>query len=272
MTELFQPLDPNEKKNPKKLKQRFKRVSLRFLLPNLVTLTALCAGLTAMRMAIENRLDMALIAIIFAAILDALDGRLARMLKSTSQFGAELDSLTDFVNFGVAPALILYTWALHDLRSFGWLAALIYTICAVLRLARFNIKRDDPEAQRYSIDYFEGAPTPAGAVVVLLPIYLYLLDIPLIQTTGPVVGVYAFYTMAIGLLMVSTLPTFSGKRVGMRIRRDWVLPILVMAVVFMGLLASYTWSVMAVGSLLYLACLPVSWQMCRRPAPIAGDN
>ena len=141
------------------------------LVPNVITLLALCAGLTAIRMAFENRYALALAAIVFAAILDGIDGRLARLLKGTSRFGAELDSLADFVNFGVAPALILYFWGLHELKSAGWIAAMVFAICAGLRLARFNVMIDDPDRPAWAGNFFVGMPAPAGAITVLLPIY-----------------------------------------------------------------------------------------------------
>ncbi len=144
---------------------------VRTLAPNLITLLALCAGLTAIRMAFEDRYVLALAAIVFAAILDGIDGRLARFLKGTSRFGAELDSLSDFVNFGVAPALILYFWGLHELKSAGWIAAMVFAICAALRLARFNVMIDDPDRPAWTSNFFVGMPAPAGAITVLLPIY-----------------------------------------------------------------------------------------------------
>src|SRR5919198_4916068 len=138
---LFPPFEP-DRDEPKR--RRFRPIPVRTLVPNLITLLALCAGLTSIRLAIENQLEWAVAAIVFAALLDGIDGRVARMLKGTSRFGAELDSLADFVNFGVAPALILYLWGLHELRSAGWIAALVLAICAGLRLARFNVMVDDP--------------------------------------------------------------------------------------------------------------------------------
>jgi CDP-diacylglycerol--serine O-phosphatidyltransferase len=137
---VFPPFDPS----PPPFRRRFKAIPVRTLLPNLITLLALCAGLTAIRLSVEDKLELALAAIVFAALLDGIDGRIARMLKGTSRFGAELDSLADFVNFGVAPALILYFWGLHELKSAGWIAALVFAICAGLRLARFNVMIDDP--------------------------------------------------------------------------------------------------------------------------------
>src|ERR1700753_1091210 len=158
--------------------RRVRRIPVRTLVPNMVTLLALCAGLTAIRMAFEDRYVLAVAGIVFAAILDGLDGRLARFLKGPSRFGAELDSLSDFVNFGVAPALILYFWGLHDLKSAGWIAAMVFAICAGLRLARFNVMIDDPNKPAWASNFFVGVPAPAGAITVLLPIYVALLGLP----------------------------------------------------------------------------------------------
>jgi CDP-diacylglycerol--serine O-phosphatidyltransferase len=249
---VFQPLDPA----PPPRRRRFKAIPVRTLLPNLITLLALCAGLTAIRVAVEGKLDLALAAIVLAVVLDGIDGRLARMLKGTSRFGAELDSLADFVNFGVAPALILYFWGLQELKSAGWIAALVFAICAGLRLARFNVMIDDPNKPVWEGNFFTGIPAPAGAVTVLLPIYLNFLGL----SNGLVtVWLTFFYTLAIALLMVSKLPVFSGKRVGTRVPPDMVLPVFVLVVFFFALLISYPWQVLTVGSLVYLACLPLGW-------------
>ena len=202
-------------------RRRFRRIPVRTLAPNLVTLLALCAGLTAIRMAFENRYALALAAIVFAAILDGLDGRLARFLKGTSRFGAELDSLADFVNFGVAPALIVYFWGLHDLKSAGWIAAMVFAICAGLRLARFNVMSVDPDRPAWTANFFVGVPAPAGAIIVLLPIYAAFLGLPRSQF---VTWAMLVYTLVIAGLMVSRLPVFSGKRVGTRVPPEMVGP------------------------------------------------
>jgi CDP-diacylglycerol--serine O-phosphatidyltransferase len=226
------------------------------LVPNLITLLALCAGLTAMRIAVEGRLDLALAAIVFAAALDGIDGRIARMLKGTSRFGAELDSLADFVNFGVAPALILYFWGLHDLKSAGWIAAMVFAICAGLRLARFNVMIDDPNKPAWAANFFTGMPAPAGAITVLLPIYLTFLGVER--------GIFftwlsLIYTLAMAFLMVSRLPVFSGKKMGQRVSPEVVLPIFVVTVLFFALLISYPWEVLSLGVLIYLGSLPFGW-------------
>ena len=248
---VFPPFDPTPQQSRNR---RFKPIPVRLLLPNLITLLALCAGLTAIRMAVENRLELALAAIVFAAALDGVDGRVARMLKGTSRFGAELDSLADFVNFGVAPALILYFWGLHDLKSAGWIVALVFAICGALRLARFNVMIDDPDKPAWSGNFFTGIPAPAGAITVLLPIYLNFLGLAENLLT---VWFTFVYTLAIALLMVSRLPVFSGKRVGKRVAPEMVLPLFVVAVLIVALLISYPWEVLTAGTLVYLAFLPV---------------
>lgn len=240
---------------------RFGRVPLRVLLPNLVTLLALCSGLTAVRLAIEERIELALAAIVFAALLDGIDGRLARALKGTSRFGAELDSLADFVNFGCVPALMLYFWGLKEAGSVGWIAALAYAICAALRLARFNVMLDDPNKPPFAGDFFTGIPAPAGAITVLLPIYLELVGVPHGGVSAPIALIY---TLAIAFLMISTVPAWSGKTLGRRVRRELVLPLFVAVALFFALLASYPWIVLSVCSLLYLALLPVSTIRYRR--------
>jgi CDP-diacylglycerol--serine O-phosphatidyltransferase len=238
------------------LRRRFRPIPVRTLVPNLITLLALCAGLTAIRFAVEGRLDVALGAIVFAAALDGVDGRIARMIKGTSRFGAELDSLADFVNFGVAPGLILYFWELHELKSAGWIAALVFAICAALRLARFNVMIDDPNRPAWAANFFVGVPAPAGAIIVLLPIYLEFLGVPKTAILAPVT---LLYTLAIAFLMVSRLPVFSGKKVGTRVAPDMVLFVCVLVVLFFALLLSYPWIVLTIGTVIYLACLPFGW-------------
>jgi CDP-diacylglycerol--serine O-phosphatidyltransferase len=248
---VFPPFDPSPPP-----RRRFKAIPVRTLLPNLITLLALCAGLTSIRLAVESRLDLALAAIVFAALLDGIDGRIARMLKGTSRFGAELDSLADFVNFGVAPALILYFWGLQELKSAGWIAALVFAICAALRLARFNVMIDDPNQPAWAGNFFTGIPAPAGAITVLLPIYLNFLGV----SNGLVtIWITFLYTLTIALLMVSRLPVFSGKRVGKRVPPDMVLLVFVVVVLFFALLISYPWAVLTIGTLAYLGCLPLGW-------------
>src|SRR5262245_35110912 len=211
---IFKPADPERQA---RRRQRFRAIPVRTLIPNFVTLLALCAGLTGIRLAFEGKLEFALAAIVFAAALDGIDGRIARMIKGQSRFGAELDSLADFVNFGCAPGLFLYLWGLHDLGNVGWIAAMVFAICAALRLARFNVMIDDPNKPAWAGNFFTGVPAPAGALVVLLPIYVNLLGAPKVAAT-----ITLIYTLAIAFLMVSRLPVFSGKRVGKRVAPEMV--------------------------------------------------
>ena len=254
----FSPFDPRrlEGRRP-----RFRLIPVRTLLPNLITLLALCAGLTAIRLAVEDKLEWAVAAIVFAALLDGIDGRIARMLKGTSRFGAELDSLADFVNFGVAPALMLYFWGLHELGNAGWIAAMVFAISTGLRLARFNVMVDDPNRPAWAANFFVGVPAPAGAITVLLPIYVYFLGMPRVVFVAPVALVY---TLTIAFLMVSRLPVFSGKRVGKRVAPEMVLPVFVAVVLFFALLISYPWVVLTIGTVCFLASLPLGYLSYRK--------
>jgi CDP-diacylglycerol--serine O-phosphatidyltransferase len=229
---------------------------VRTLVPNVITLLALCAGLTAIRLAFEDRYVLALAAVVFAAVLDGLDGRLARLLKGTSRFGAELDSLSDFVNFGVAPALILYFWGLHELKSAGWIAAMVFAICTGLRLARFNVMIDDPDRPAWTANFFVGMPAPAGAITVLLPIYLSFLGLPRSEV---LTWIMLFYTLGIALLMVSRLPVFSGKRVGTRVPTEMVGPVILLVILSVALLISYPWALLTAATLAYLVSLPFGY-------------
>lgn len=239
-------------------RRRFRPIPVRMLVPNFITLLAICAGLTAIRLSTEGRMELAVAAIVFAAVLDGLDGRVARMIKGQSKFGAELDSLADFVNFGVAPGLILYFWQLHDLSNVGWIAAMIFAISGGLRLARFNATMNDPNKPAFAANFFTGVPAPAGAIAVLLPIYLSFLGIP-----QPPAVLTAFYTLLIAILMVSRLPVFSGKAIGMRVQPELVLPVFVSVVFFIALLISYPWVVLSFGSIIFLSSLPIGWKSYR---------
>jgi CDP-diacylglycerol--serine O-phosphatidyltransferase len=248
---------PADPKYPER-RRRFRPIPVRMLVPNMITLLAICAGLTAIRLSTEGRMELAVTAIAFAAVLDGLDGRVARMIKGQSKFGAELDSLADFVNFGVAPGLILYFWQLHELNNGGWIAAMVFAISGGLRLARFNATMDDPNKPAFAANFFTGVPAPAGAITVLLPIYLAFLGLPM-----PPATVTAFYTLLIGFLMVSRLPVFSGKTVRMRVPPEMVLPVFVSVVFFVALLIGYPWHILSAGSVLYLLSLPAGWKSYR---------
>jgi CDP-diacylglycerol---serine O-phosphatidyltransferase len=269
------PVDPNY---PEMRRRRFRPIPVRMLVPNVITLLAICAGLTAIRLSTEGRMELAVAAIVFAAVLDGVDGRVARMIKGQSKFGAELDSLADFVNFGVAPGLILYFWQLHELHNGGWIAAMVFAISGGLRLARFNATMDDPNKPAFAANYFTGVPAPAGAITVLLPIYLAFLGLP-----RPPATLTALYTLLIAFLMVSRLPVFSGKTVRMRVPPEMVLPVFVSVVFFIALLIGYPWHILSAGSVLYLLSLPAGWKSYRdqarraaapaaTPADVAAPN
>ena len=249
------PLDP---KSSELRRRRFRPIPVRLLVPNLITLLALCAGLTAIRLSTEGRMELALAAIVFAAVLDGVDGRIARLMKGQSKFGAELDSLADFVNFGVAPGLILYFWQLHDLNNVGWIAAMTFAISGCLRLARFNATMDDPNKPAFAANYFTGVPAPAGAIVVLLPVYLSFLGVP-----QPPVLLTTAFTLLVAVLMISRLPVFSGKTTRLRVRPEMLLPVFVGVIFFIALLIGYPWHIVSLGSILYLASLPFGWKSYR---------
>jgi len=264
MDGLFPPVDPEASRG----RPRRRLVPFTAVLPNLITLLGLCAGLTAIRMAVEGRFDLAVAAIIFAIILDGIDGRLARYFRATSRFGEQLDSLADFVNFGVAPALFVFVWRLDDLKSFGWICALVFAICTGLRLARFNTAAlSDEPGPDWSRDFFVGVPAPAGAGIILLPFFL---ERTIVASNGIAAIAVAIYAIVIALLMVSRIPTLSGKRFGRRIPRDRVLPVLVIGVFLVALLASYPFSFLTVTTLAYLGHIPLAWRAHRRAEVRAG--
>jgi CDP-diacylglycerol---serine O-phosphatidyltransferase len=240
---------------------RFQTIPLRLLIPNCITLLSLCSGLTAIRFGFEGRFDAAVVAIAIAAVLDALDGRVARLMKGASKFGAELDSLADFICFGCAPALILYAWLLNGLKTFGWIAVLAIAIAAALRLARFNVMLDDPSKPEWQKKFFVGMPAPAGALCALLPLYLHLSGLP--EFPGQAL-LTSLYIMGIAVLMVSRVPTYAGKNVGIRIQKRYAL-ILLVGVAFFGFLAvMHTFETLAGVTLVYIACLPVGLRYARR--------
>lgn len=246
---------PLDYRTPEERRRRFRPIPVRMLVPNVITLLAICAGLTAIRLSTEGKVEWAVAAIVFAAVLDGIDGRIARLIKGQSKFGAELDSLADFVNFGVAPGLILYFWQLHELHNGGWIAAMVFAISGGLRLARFNATIDDPNKPPFAANYFTGVPAPAGAVTALLPLYLAFLGV-----AKPPATLTAAYTLLIAGLMVSRLPVFSGKQVRMRVPPEMVLPVFVSVIFFIALLIGYPWHVLSIGSVLYLASLPLGWK------------
>jgi CDP-diacylglycerol--serine O-phosphatidyltransferase len=260
------PIVPQLEKETRRRRRRrmfsHARIPVRMMVPNFFTLLGLCAGLTSIRMSIEGRYDFALAAIVFAALLDGVDGRIARLLKASSRFGAELDSLADFVNFGVAPAIMIFTWGLGEHRSLGWIAVMLFALASALRLARFNATIDD-DRPKWQSDFFMGVPTPAAAIMVLLPIYLSHLGLDL-RDPPFLLNLVLAYTMLIGVMMVSILPTYSGKLLGERLSRDWVLPIFILVMMLVACLVTYPYATLTIATLLYLAAIPMTWKRFRK--------
>ena len=241
---------------------RFRAVPIRVVIPNLVTLAALALGLTSIRFAIEGKFEIAVVAVIGAAILDGLDGRIARAIRGTSRFGAELDSLADFVDFGVAPAFILYLSSLQEIKSFGWFAALIFAIAAALRLARFNTMLDDPDKPAWHANFFVGMPAPAGAILGLLPLYVHLSGVLALAWPVPT-QVEIAYVILVAFLMASRIPHFSGKK-STRIPREYFMVVLFGIAAALLLLATFPMEVMILLSICYMATIPLAIRRYRR--------
>jgi CDP-diacylglycerol--serine O-phosphatidyltransferase len=244
------PFEPHGRGGP-----RIREIPLRMVLPNLVTVLAICAGLSGIRLAFEHRYETAVLMVLIAALLDGMDGRVARLFKASSKFGAQMDSLADIVNFGVAPALVLYAFLLDRAGSPGWIAALLFVIACGLRLARFNVLDDEKDRPAWQGEYFVGVPAPAGAAVVLLPADLGFMGL---ETERPLVYGACVYTVLVAILMISRLPVYSGKTIGKRISVDRVIPLIFGLVVYALLMATYTWETLAVSVVAYLAFLPLS--------------
>ena len=225
----------------------------RMILPNMLTLIGVCIGLTSIRFALDEKFELAIIAIIFAALIDGLDGRIARLIKGTSKVGKELDSLTDMISFGVAPAFIMYFWKLNTLGRFGWLLCLVYVICVALRLARFNINSNQEPSWRDN--FFEGVPSPAGGILVLTPLIISLSGFDLFQLNYELI-VQTFFILT-SLLLISKFPTYSFKKIV--IPRRTTIFLLFGIVLFFGLLLIYTFNVIAISAVIYVFLLPISF-------------
>jgi len=225
----------------------------RVILPNMLTLIGVCIGLTSIRFALDGKFEFAIIAIIFAALIDGLDGRIARLIKGTSKVGKELDSLTDMISFGVAPAFIMYFWKLNTLGRFGWLVCLIYVICVALRLARFNVNSNQEPSWRDN--FFEGVPSPAGGILVLTPLIVSVSNFDYITLNYDII-VPAFFIVT-SLLLISKFPSYSFKKIV--IQRKATIFLLFGIVLFFGLLLIYPFNVIAISSIIYLLMLPISF-------------
>ena len=237
-------------------KKNFKLVSdkkTRVILPNILTLIGVCIGLSSIKFALDSKYEIAVIAIFFAALIDGLDGRIARLIKGTSKVGKELDSLTDVISFGVAPAFIMYFWSLNNLGKFGWLLCLIYVVCVVLRLARFNVHSN--EETSWKDNFFEGVPSPAGGILVLMPLIYSLSELKFLNINYNFI-VPVFFIL-VSLLLISKVPTYSLKKIV--VPRTMTIFLLFGIVLFFGLLLIYTFNVMVISGLVYLCLIPISF-------------
>ena len=230
-----------------------KKTNARVILPNMLTLIGVCIGLSSIRFALDGKFEFAIIAIMFAALIDGLDGRIARLIKGTSKVGKELDSLTDMISFGVAPAFIMYFWKLNTLGRFGWLLCLIYVICVALRLARFNVNTG--QAPSWRDNFFEGVPSPAGGILVLTPLIFSLTSFDFININYNIV-VPVFFIVT-SLLLISKFPSYSFKKIV--IQRKATIFLLFGIVLFFGLLLIYPFNVISISAIIYLCMLPISF-------------
>ncbi len=225
----------------------------RVILPNMLTLIGVCIGLTSIRFALDEKFEFAIIAIIFAAVIDGLDGRIARLIKGTSKVGKELDSLTDMISFGVAPAFIMYFWTLSSLGRLGWLICLIYVICVALRLARFNINSNQEPSWRDN--FFEGVPSPAGGILVLTPLVISMTNFDLVKIDNNTIAPIFFIVTS--LLLISKFPTYSFKKIV--IQRQTTIFLLFGIVLFFGFILIYPFIAISISAILYLLILPISY-------------
>lgn len=256
MLNKFFMTDPDKNEGEKKDKQ------LRKIIPNLITLSSMVCGLTAMQMAISAKWESAVLLILAATVLDTMDGAIARLLKATSKFGAELDSLADFLSFGVAPATIMYLWILNDAGKLGWIAALVFAMASALRLARFNAKSEEQEEKpEWGKYFFEGVPAPAGSGIALLPLIVYLqldTDLSDYNIGTPLI---AIWMMIVAGLMVSRLPTFSSKQV--RLPSFGLMPTLAILGLFIAVLVNAPWITLTACAIIYTALIPVANRVYR---------
>jgi len=255
-------------------KKNFKIVSdkkTRMILPNAITLIGVCIGLTSIKFAIDGKFAIAIIAILFAGLMDALDGRIARLIKGTSKMGKELDSLGDVISFGVAPALIMYFWNLQYLDKLGWFVCLTYVVCVALRLARFNVNSE--EEPSWKDNFFEGMPSPAGGIVVLMPLIISFSGLgELFFKINYDILVPSFFII-VSILLISTVPTYSFKKIV--IPRTMTKFLLFGIVLFFGALLVYTFKILAVSSIVYLCLIPISYfhyKKIKKEKNIISDN
>jgi len=237
-------------------KKNFKIVSdkkTRIILPNMFTLVGVCIGLSSIKFAFDEKFTLSVIAIIVAAIIDGLDGRIARLIQGTSKVGKELDSLTDVISFGVAPAFIMYFWKLNELGRIGWLICLIYVVCVALRLARFNVNSGKEPSWRDN--FFEGVPSPAGGIIVLMPLVYSLSDIQILDINFDFFVPILF--VAVSILLISKVPTYALKKIS--VPRSMTIFLLLAVVLYFGLLLIYTFNAIVISGLIYFIIIPVSF-------------
>ena len=237
-------------------KKNFKIVSnkkTRVILPNMFTLVGVCIGLSSIKFAFDEKFTLSIIAIIVAAIIDGLDGRIARLIQGTSKVGKELDSLTDVISFGVAPAFIMYFWKLNELGRVGWLICLIYVVCVALRLARFNV--NSGQEPSWKDNFFEGVPSPAGGVLVLMPLIYSLSDIQILNINYDFFVPILFITISI--LLISKFPTYALKKIS--VPRSMTIFLLLAVVLYFGLLLLYTFNAIVISGLIYFIMIPISF-------------
>ena len=242
-------------------KNNFKIVSdrkARMILPNMLTLIGVCIGLSSIKFALDEKFELAIIAIIFAALIDGLDGRIARLIKGTSKVGKELDSLTDVISFGVAPSFVMYFWLLNNLGKFGWLLCLIYVVCVALRLARFNVNSN--EEPSWKDNFFEGVPSPAGGILVLMPLIFSLSGFDFFIISYNIL-VPVFF-ISVSFLLISKFPTYSLKKI--IIPRSMTVFLLFGIVLFFGLLLIYPFKVIFLSGFIYLSLIPISFLHYRK--------
>ena len=249
-------IPPTQKRRTKRRTPRPKGLTLAKMFPNMITVAATCTGLTAVRYAMDERWEFAVGAILVAAILDALDGRMARLLNASSEFGAQLDSLSDFVAFGVSPAFILWFWGLSELGGIGWVAVLFFAVCCGLRLARFNSRIDT--LPPYAYNYFQGVPAPAGAALALFPM---VIGFQLGKDAVPV-ELAAAWLVGMALLMASELPTYSFKK--LKLPPKWILPFMAGVGLLIAAIAGSPWRTLSGIGAIYLASIPMSFLTFRR--------
>ena len=236
--------------------KNFKLVSnkkTRIILPNILTLVGVCIGLSSIKFAFDERFTLSIIAIIVAAIIDGLDGRIARLIQGTSKVGKELDSLTDVISFGVAPAFIMYFWKLNELGRIGWLICLIYVVCVALRLARFNVNTGKEPSWRDN--FFEGVPSPAGGVIVLMPLIYSLSDIQILNINQSFFVPILF--VVVSILLISKVPTYALKKIS--VPRNMTIFLLLAVVLYFGLLLIYTFNAIVISGLIYFILIPISF-------------